>query len=135
MDGARVLVVEDEFLIRLSLVEALTDDGFVVIEAGSGHEALQLAREERDIALVLTDLQLPGGMDGWSLAARLRQDRPELPVIFVTGRPDANVAALRPQDRVIGKPYQLRDVCAAAREMCAAARGMAIRASAQGDAS
>ncbi len=117
MDGTRVLVVEDEFLIRMSLAEALSDEGFVVLEAGSAAEALELARVERDIALVLTDLQLPGGLDGWALAERLRAERPELPVIFVTGRPDPGAPAARPQDRVIGKPYQLRDVCAAAREM------------------
>ena len=119
MDGTRVLVVEDEFLIRMSLVEALTDDGFVVLEAGSAAEALEVA-QAGDIALVLTDLQLPGGLDGWSLAERLRAQRPELPVIFVTGRLGPSAAGPRPQDRVIGKPYQLRDVCAAAREMTAA---------------
>ena len=117
MGGRQILVVEDEYLIRFSLVEALTDDGFSVLEAQDAEEALHLAADGSELALMLTDLQLPGPLDGWALAERLRQLRPQLPVIFVTGRPDRARGACRDRDRVIGKPYHLSDICAAAREM------------------
>lgn len=119
MDARHILVVEDEYLIRFSLVEALADDGFSVLEAEDADEALRLAGEGKGIALMLTDLQLPGTLDGQALAERMRETQPDLPVIFVTGRPDRAGDLCRGRDRVIGKPYQLAEICAAAREMTA----------------
>lgn len=117
MSDKRILVVEDDYLIRFSLAEGLTANGFTVLEAEDAEEALRLAADGGTIALMLTDLQLPGTLDGLALAERMREARPELPVIFVTGRPDRLAAASRDRDRVIGKPYQLSEICAAAWEM------------------
>jgi len=81
-----LLVVEDDFLVRLTLVDALTDDGFDVIEAADAQEALGLVCERGDIAAMLTDINLPGGSDGFALARAVRVIRPGLPVVYASGR-------------------------------------------------
>ncbi|MBV9783295.1 MAG: response regulator [Acidisphaera sp.] len=118
MSGSRILIVEDEFLIRLTLAEALTDEGFEVSEAASGDEALALLEEEDGIELLLTDIQLPGTLDGIGLARAARKRAPDLPVIYVTGRPDAlEAAGGSGRDVFISKPYLPSEVCAAARRL------------------
>lgn len=112
----RVLVVEDEFLIRLTLAEALSDDGFDVLEAESGDAAMALLRGNPDISLLLTDVQLPGGLDGRSLVRMARETAPGLPAILMSGRPDP-AAPNSPLDVFIAKPYLLSDVCAAAHRL------------------
>ena len=81
-----LLVVEDDFLVRLTLVDALSDDGFSVIEAADATEALQLIASRPDIQAMLTDINLPGGADGFALARAVRVLRPALPVVYVSGR-------------------------------------------------
>ena len=116
--GSRILVVEDEFLIRLTLVEALSDEGFDVVEAESGDAALLLLKADPKIEALLTDVQLPGSLDGHRLAQRARETRPNLPILFMTGRPDpAAEAVASPFDQFISKPYTLADICAAARRL------------------
>ena len=117
MTGARILVVEDEFLIRLTLAEALTDDGFTVIEAGDGAAALRAFEAAPDVALLLTDLHLPGGLDGGEVARCVRQIRPSLPVIYITGQPEGPETPSSPRDAIIVKPYLPSEVCAAVRRM------------------
>lgn len=115
--GPRVLVVEDEFLIRMTLFEALSDEGFDVVEAASGDDALALLRADPTIRLLLTDLQLPGGLDGRALALKAREAMPDLPIIYMSGRPDAVQDLATSLDVVIAKPYLPSDVCAAARRL------------------
>jgi CheY-like chemotaxis protein len=111
-----ILVVEDEFLIRMMLVETLADEGFRVIEAGATDEALDLLRDHASVSLMITDLTLPGTMDGLELARQVRNLRAELPIIYVTGRPDGiDPGLLQPHDRVIAKPYLPSQIAEAAR--------------------
>jgi CheY-like chemotaxis protein len=118
MPRPKVLIVEDEFLIRLTLAEALADDGFEVIEAANGAEALQALPADGALALLLTDIQLPGGMNGMEVARRLRGQVPDLPVIFMTGRPDrSETTPASDRDLFIAKPYLPSEVCAAARRL------------------
>lgn len=117
----RILVVEDEFLIRLTLTEALGDEGFEVLEAETGDAALLLLESEPGIRLLLTDIQLPGSLNGFALVDRARQTMPELPVIYMTGRPDRDGSASASRlDVFISKPYTLTDICDAAKRMTAA---------------
>ena len=109
----RLLLVEDEFLIRLTLSEALIDAGHEVLEAADADEALCLVEQNAPINLLLTDVQLPGPLNGHALAARLRQSRPGLPVIVMTGRPEPSVAGSPHHDVFIAKPYLPSQVCAA----------------------
>lgn len=88
MQGGRetVLAVEDEPALRLLLVNSLRRLGYHVLAAQDAHQALQLWQQHRDqIDLVITDMVMPGGVNGQELAARLRQDRPQLKVIFSSG--------------------------------------------------
>ena len=118
----RILVVEDEFLIRLTLVEALTDEGFDVLEADTGDAALPMLQADPTIGVLLTDIQLPGALDGNLLAQRARETRPELPVLFMTGRPDPTAQANgSTRDTYIAKPYTLTDICNAVRRLAAPA--------------
>ena len=116
----RVLVVEDEFLIRMTLVEALEDDGFECVEVDSADAALPILQNDPSIKLLLTDIKLPGTLDGRALAERARAQLPTLPIVFMTGQPDPadEPSALQ---LYISKPYTLADVCTAAKRLTAAA--------------
>ena len=81
-----LLVVEDDFLVRLTLVDALSDGGFEVLEAVDAHEALSLVCDRSDIAAMLTDINLPGGSDGLALSHAVRVLRPSLPIVYASGR-------------------------------------------------
>ncbi len=119
--ATRLLVVEDEFLIRLMLSEALIDAGYEVLEAADADEALQRIAEatDRPPRVLLTDVQLPGTVNGHELASRIRARLPALPVIFMTGRPEPLAASASRRDVVIAKPYLPSEVCAAVRRLLA----------------
>ena len=114
-----VLVVEDDFLVRLTLAEAMSDSGFEVIEAETASEALQLLGERPSIALMLTDLGLPGVMNGKMLAEAARRQRPDLPILFMTGRPDLVTLNPAVREALIGKPYTPDEICSAALRLLA----------------
>jgi DNA-binding response OmpR family regulator len=111
----RVLVVEDDPLIREMVVEALRDAGFDVIQASDGEEALTWCRQ-RVADVLVTDIRLPGPVDGWQIAERCRDHDPSLPVIYATGfspveaRPVAGSLTL-------SKPYHPERVVQAVKEM------------------
>jgi DNA-binding response OmpR family regulator len=117
MTGRRVLVVEDDFLIRLTLAESLENEGFVVIEADSGEAALVQLRADPSICLLMTDMQLSGSLDGHALVRAVRAENAILPIIYMTGRPDRIDIIDPARERVIGKPYLPSEICAAARAM------------------
>jgi CheY-like chemotaxis protein len=116
VSSPRILIVEDEFLIRMTLAEALGDEGFDVVEAESGDDALPILQSDPAIKLLLTDIQLPGILNGRALARQAREHTPTLPIIFMTGQPDPGDT---PSDRdvFISKPYTLFDICEAARRL------------------
>ncbi|MEJ1977589.1 MAG: response regulator [Acetobacteraceae bacterium] len=115
---ARVLVVEDEFLIRLTLSEVLADEGYDVLEAETGDAALVLLENDPSISVLLTDVQLPGSLDGRALVQRVRQTIPDLPVIYMTGRPDSMTGqATGAREMYVAKPYLPSDICAAIQRM------------------
>jgi DNA-binding response OmpR family regulator len=112
----RILVVEDDFLIRMMLAEVLADEGFDVIEAESGDEAFALL--DASVALVVTDVQLPGKLNGRALVAEARKTWPDLPVIFTSGRMDPALP-LGAREVSIAKPYQSSEICATIRRLLA----------------
>ena len=91
-----ILVVEDEVLIRMMLADELRGRGFDVVEAQNADEALTLLQSPVPVGLVLTDVQLPGAMDGIGLARLLRAARPELKIVIASGNipwaPGADIA-------------------------------------------
>ena len=116
----RVLIVEDEFLIRLTLSEVLSDEGYEVFEASTGDEAAAILDSTPGIDVLLTDIQMPGELDGQALVRRARQTRPDLPVIFMTGRPDALDGVAGAKDLFVAKPYLPSEICAAVHKVLAA---------------
>jgi PAS domain S-box-containing protein len=102
----KILVVEDEMLIRMDLVEMLEELGHTIIEAGSGEEALKLAEREA-FDILLTDLGLPK-MSGAELAARLRDSNAEVGVIFATGNNRSPEVAIGAAPVLLRKPYDHR---------------------------
>jgi len=84
-DAPTILAVEDDADVRFSTCNALTSLGYQVMEASNGSEALAVLQERPDIHLLFTDVIMPGGIDGFELAHRAKQMRPDLRVVYTTG--------------------------------------------------
>ncbi len=80
-----VLVIDDEPTLRMLVGEVLEDAGYCVIEAPDGHAGLAVLRSAVRIDLLITDVSLPGGINGREVALAARVERPQLPVLFITG--------------------------------------------------
>lgn len=112
---ARVLVVEDEVLVRNLIAEELREAGFCVIEAAHAEEAMSYLQAGGEVDLVFTDIRMPGSLDGLALARELRRRYPSLPVILTSGnaRPPGTDAI----GRFIPKPYTIEYAVAVVREL------------------
>jgi len=121
MPRTRILFVEDEDLIRLTVAETLIEAGLQVTEASNGEHALSLLQEHCGFDLLLTDVHMPGGLSGIDVAMHVRSLWPEIPVVFVTGRPDVLHAfgPPGPYDRFVFKPYKPTDLLVAVRSSLA----------------
>ena len=115
-----ILIVEDEALLRELAAAILKDLGYTVLEAGTGLEAVVLWKKHRDqIHLVVTDMVMPGGLSGRELAQHLRNQKPDLKIIFSTGY-SAETAALDfssgPSTTFLQKPYRPPQLAKVVRE-------------------
>ena len=111
----RVLVVEDDPLVRELVVEALREEGYEVIHAANGEQALAWC--QRRIADVLvTDIMLPGQVDGWQIAELCREHDPGLPVIYATGFSPVEARPV-PGSLTLQKPCQPDRIVKAVRQM------------------
>ncbi len=84
MDNVKILVVDDEERMRKLVRDFLVRDGFRVVEAGDGEEALDLFYEQKDIALIILDVMMPK-VDGWEVCRRVRETS-RVPIIMLTAR-------------------------------------------------
>lgn len=107
---ARVLVVEDEVLIRWDVSEALRAVGFEVIEVQSADDAASFIEAGEPVDVVFTDVQLPGLLDGLDLAKIMRTTRPSLVVVLTSGNLTKAAEASRIGRLFVPKPYQIRNV-------------------------
>ncbi len=108
----RVLVVEDELLIRIMLSDGLRDVGFHVIEACNADEALAvLATAAPD--LIISDVRMPGSLDGMGLLAVVRETLPMLPVIITSAHLQPTLAIADGATQFVAKPYSLELVIVA----------------------
>jgi len=105
---AKLLFVDDDFLIGLATTDLLEDLGHTVIRASSGAEALDILRADEAIDLMITDYAMPG-MTGLQLAEQARSMRPELPILLATGYADLPARASLELPR-LNKPYQQRQL-------------------------
>ena len=106
--GAAVLLVEDEDGVRTVAAERLRELDYRVLEARDGPAALRLLRSDARVDVLVTDVGLPGGLNGRQVADAARERWPELPVLFITGYAgDSLEGQLAPGMQVIGKPFAL----------------------------
>jgi len=111
--GEVVLLVEDEAVVRALAAEQLRELGYVVLEAEDGSAALRLLRSEARVDVLVTDVGLPGGLNGRQVAEAARERRPVLPVLFITGFSGSVLEQqLAPRMQVIGKPFALETFAA-----------------------
>jgi CheY-like chemotaxis protein len=115
--SARVLVVEDEDVVRGLVRHVLAGDGHDVAVAANADEALALV-ESGPFDLLLTDLTLPG-VDGGALAARLRERDPGLKVVYMSGHADDAVADGHPASVFLQKPFAAGELTRTVRELLA----------------
>jgi CheY-like chemotaxis protein len=119
--GGKILVVEDEAVVRGVLLELLQDEGYTILEASDGSSALRALAGHADIDLMITDVGLPG-MNGRQLADQARESKADLKILFITGYAE-NVALakgfLRPGMEMITKPFDLGKFAQKVREMIA----------------
>lgn len=101
-----LLLVEDDRLVRETVAAMLEDEGFEVVEACDATAALTLVKEGLDVPLIVTDVDLGAGPSGTELADMLRRLRPDLRIIFITGRL-SSLADRDSDDReaVLPKPF------------------------------
>ena len=114
--GARILVVEDEAAVLDVLTTTLKKAGYQVTSARSGDEAMQIWEDDPHFDLLVTDIVMPGNLQGTQLARALRETGPDLPIVFMSGY--ANEATvhgngLRPEDIRLMKPVRRADLFAA----------------------
>jgi PAS domain S-box-containing protein len=106
--SATVLVVDDEPTVRMLVMDVLEELGFSAIEAGDSLTGLKLLQSDVPIDLLITDVGLPGGMNGRQLADAARESRPHLPILFITGYAEISVLRndqLDPGMSVMTKPF------------------------------
>jgi len=100
-----ILVVEDEFLIRLDTVDRLEEAGFDVIEAGDADEAIRILETGTRVGILFTDVEMPGSMDGFALARVTRNRWPPIEIVVASGRRQPDSTSLPDRGQFFGKPY------------------------------
>jgi CheY-like chemotaxis protein len=119
---AVVLVVEDEMLLRMRAVDMVEDAGFTSVEAVDADEAVAILESRSDIALLFTDIQMPGSMDGLKLAHAVHQRWPPIKIILVSGQLKLANADLPADSRFFGKPLEAEEMIAEMRNLIGQAR-------------
>lgn len=99
-----ILLADDEVLVRFSTADLLRDEGYVVLEAADGSEALSLLTSGHPLDLVLSDIRMPGEPDGVALTSVIKAMRPSLPVVLVSSHLEPGTA--HAADGFLAKPYQ-----------------------------
>jgi two-component sensor histidine kinase len=114
---AKVLVVEDEMMLRMRAVDIVEDAGFIPIEAVNADEALAILESRSDIDLLFTDIQMPGSMDGLKLAHAVHERWPSIKIILVSGKLTPTEAEKPIHSRFFGKPLEVKRMIAEMQEM------------------
>lgn len=115
----KILVVEDDARVRRVAVSRLLDAGYKVVEAADGREALARLAENPDIALLFTDVVMPGGMTGDELAHKVRALNPAIKILFSSGYAEPTIAGreLAQSGSWLKKPYTARELAVRLREL------------------
>jgi CheY-like chemotaxis protein len=116
-----VLIVEDEFLIRMDAVDMIRSTGFDVVEAENADEAISILEDRRDITVVFADVQMPGSMDGLKLAAAIRGRWPPIKIVVTSGLSKVSENDLPAGSRFLPKPYSASEIVSTLRELSGSA--------------
>jgi CheY-like chemotaxis protein len=117
-----VLVVDDEPSVRMLVTDVLEDLGYAVIEAADSVSGLHVLQSDVRIDLLVSDVGLPGGMNGRQMADAGRQSRPDLKVLFITGYAENSVIGnghLEPGMQVLTKPFAVDTLISRVRDITA----------------
>jgi len=114
---AVVLVVEDEMMLRMRAVDMVVDAGYTPLEALDAAEAVAILESRSDVALMCTDIQMPGQMDGVGLAHAVHERWPRIRIIVVSGQLNLPPLDLPPRTWFFGKPLNAGEVIAEMRDM------------------
>jgi CheY-like chemotaxis protein len=114
---AVVLVVEDEMLLRMRAVGMVEDAGYTSVEAVDADEAVAILESRSDIALVFTDIQMPGSMDGLKLAHTVHRRWPPIKIILVSGQLKPANVDIPADSRFYGKPLEAKEMIAELQNM------------------
>lgn len=112
-----VLIVEDEFLVRMGTRAAVETAGFDVLEAGDADEAIALLSARNDIRLIFTDVHMPGSMDGLKLVHFVRDRWPPIKIVATSARVRIAESDLPEGGRFLPKPYSAGEITATLREL------------------
>jgi DNA-binding NtrC family response regulator len=102
-----VLITEDEVLIRMMVADELLDAGFRPLEAGTADEALQILDARSDVRVLVTDVKMPGSLDGFALAGIVAGRWPHIGIVVTSGHALPGDAPLPPGAVFLGKPYRM----------------------------
>jgi two-component sensor histidine kinase/CheY-like chemotaxis protein len=114
---AKVLVVEDEMMLRMRAVDIVEDAGFTPIEAVNADDALAVLESRSDIDLLFTDIQMPGTMDGLKLAHAVHTRWPSIKIMLVSGQVTPTETERPVNSRFYGKPLEVKKMIAELQEM------------------
>jgi CheY-like chemotaxis protein len=112
-----VLIVEDEMLLRMRAVDMVEDAGFTPVEAVDADEAVAILESRSDVALLFTDIQIPGIMDGLKLAHAVHERWPPIKIILVSGRLQPASVDIPADSRFFGKPLEAKEMIAEMQDM------------------
>jgi CheY-like chemotaxis protein len=112
-----VLVVEDDHLLRLDAIDMIEAAGFEVVEAANADQAIRILESRNDIAVVFTDIQMPGSMDGLKLAHAIRGRWPPIKIVTTSGLRTIGENDLPRGGRFLPKPYSSNQVGGLLREL------------------
>src|SRR6266705_2766353 len=105
-----VLIVEDDYLLRLDAADMIGAAGFDVVEAANADEAIAILESRNDITVVFTDVQMPGSMDGLKLARAIRGRWPPIKIVATSGHLRVGEMDLPEGGRFLPKPYSPTEV-------------------------
>ncbi|MEN3286791.1 MAG: hypothetical protein V7634_1091 [Bradyrhizobium sp.] len=114
-----VLVVEDEPLLRMNTVDMVEDAGFEVVEAANAKQAMSVLEGRDDISIIVSDIEMPPGMDGMELVAIVRDRWPPIEIILVSGQLASDEVHLPERGVFFSKPYRPHELVAAMTRMAA----------------
>jgi len=112
-----ILVVEDELFIRMSAIVTLQDEGYLVLGARDSAEALAVLSRYSEIDVLMTDVRMPGRMDGFALIAQVQLDHPAIRSIVVSSNATAEQARNAGASGFVGKPYFARTMVQAVHDL------------------